>query len=91
MQTSHSPDIGQSMNPTAMKLLQAAAEFVGGDKELAVRLGITQSLMGKLMAGHYHVPDPLLLQAVDIVLAHRQSLIPLAATRTSGFGGDSRQ
>jgi DNA-binding transcriptional regulator YdaS (Cro superfamily) len=90
MQASHSPDIGQSMNSAVAKLLQAAAEFVGGDKELAVRLGITQSLLGKLMAGRFHVPDPLLLQAVDIVLADRPSLIPLA-TRTSGFDGDSRQ
>jgi hypothetical protein len=91
MEDLHSSDIGQPMNSTTVKLLQAAAEFVGGDKQLAVRLGIAQSLPGKLMAGPYHVPAPLLLQAVDIVLAHRQSLIPLAATRTSGVGRDSSQ
>jgi DNA-binding transcriptional regulator YdaS (Cro superfamily) len=90
MEDSYSSDIGQPMNSTAVKLLQAS-EFVGGDKQLAVRLGIAQSLLGKLMAGHYHVPAPLLLQVVDIVLAHRQSLIPVAATRTSGVGGDSSQ
>ena len=31
---------------------------------------------------------PLRLRAVDVRLALRQSLIPLAATRISGLGGD---
>lgn len=89
MQTSHSPGVGRPINATAVKLLQAAAEIMGGEKQLAVRLGIAQSLLGKLMAGRFRVPDPLLLQVVDIVEAHRQSLVLLAATRTSGPGGDS--
>jgi hypothetical protein len=63
MQDSHSFYIGQPMNSTAVKLLQAAAEFAGGAKQLAVRLDI----------------------------ADRQPLIQLAATRTSGVGGDSNQ
>jgi hypothetical protein len=89
MEDSQSFDIGQPMNSTAANCwLQATAEFVSGDNQLAVRLSIAQSLLGKLMVGPYHVPA---LQAVDIVLAHRQSLIPLAATRTSGVGGDSSQ
>jgi hypothetical protein len=45
-------------------------------------------LLGKLMADLHHAPDRLLLRAVDIVLAHHQSLIPLAVTRRSGLGGD---
>jgi hypothetical protein len=71
MQNSHSPLL---MNLTAMQLLQAAAEFVGGDKQLAVHLGIAPSLLGKLMAGRYPVPESLRLQVVDIVLTHRESL-----------------
>jgi len=86
-----SPDIVQPMNSTTIKLLQAAAEFVGGEKQLAVRLGLAPSLLGKLMAGRYQVPEPLRFQVVDIVLTHRESLIPLTATRTSGLGKDSSQ
>jgi hypothetical protein len=86
MQTSHSRTMNSA---TAYKVLQAAAEFVGGEKQLAVRLGIAQSLLRKLMAGRYPVPHALFLQAVDIVLAHRAPLIPLTDTRTSDLGGDS--
>jgi hypothetical protein len=71
MQDRHSSDNGQPMNLTAVKLLQAAAEFVGGEKQLAVRLDIAPSLLGKLMAGHYDVPKPLVFRAVEILLAHR--------------------
>jgi hypothetical protein len=35
--------------------------------------------------GRHRAPGPLLLRAVEIVLAHRQSLIPLA-----GLDGDSQ-
>jgi hypothetical protein len=89
MQTSHSPYIGQSPNSTAVKLLQAAAGFVGGEKQLALTLGFAPPLLGKLMVDLHHAPDPVLLRAVDIVLAHHQSLIRLAVIRKSGFGGDS--
>ena len=89
MQTSHSPYIGQSANSIAVKLLQATAGFVSGEKQLALFLGLAQPLLGKLMADLHHVPDPLLLRAVDIVLAHHQSLIPLAVSPRAGRGGDS--
>jgi hypothetical protein len=91
MQTSHSPYIGQSTNSIAVKLLQAAAGFVGDEKQLTLPLGLAQPLLGKLMADLHHAPDPQLLRAVDIVLAHHQSLIPLAVTRRSGLGGDSAE
>ena len=86
MQTSHSPYIGQSTNSIAVKLLQAAAGFCG--KQLSLPLGLAQPLLGKLMAELHHAPDPLLLRAVDIVLARHQSLIPLAVTRRAGLVGD---
>jgi hypothetical protein len=85
MQTSHSPYIGQSTSSITVKLLQAAAGFVGGEKQLALPLCLVQPLLGKLMADLHHAPDLLLLW----VLAHHQSLIPLAVTRRSGLGGDS--
>ena len=87
MQTSHSPYIGQSTSSIAVKLLQAAAEFISDENQLALPLGLVQSLLGKLMADLHHAPDPLLVRAVDIALAHHQSLIPLAVTRRSGLGG----
>jgi hypothetical protein len=62
-----------------VKLLQAAAGFVGGEKQLALPLGLVQPLLDKPMAalGRGHV------------LAHHQSLIALAVARRSGLGGDS--
>jgi hypothetical protein len=89
MQTLHSPYIGQSTSSIAVKLLQAAAGFVGGEKRLALPPGFVQTLLGKLMADLHDAPDPLLLRPVDIVLAHHQSPIPLAVTRRFGPGGDS--
>jgi hypothetical protein len=82
-------DIRQSMNSTAVKLLQAAAELVEDEKQLIAPLSIAQSLLGKLLADLNHLPDSLLLRAVDIMLVHRQSRIPLAATRTSSLGVDA--
>jgi hypothetical protein len=84
MQTSHSPYIGQSTSWIAVKLLQATAGFAGDEKQLALSLGLVQTLVGKLIADLHHArsSDPPLLRAGarDIVLAH-QSLIPLAITR----------
>jgi hypothetical protein len=61
-----------------MELLQAAAEIVGGTRELADSLGISESLLSKFMAGVVDLPDPLLLRAVDIVLEHRHSRLALS-------------
>jgi hypothetical protein len=88
MQTSHSPYIGQSANSIAVKLLQAGAGFVGCEKQLAFTLGLVQPLLGKIMGDLQYAPDALLFRDVDVVLAHHQSLIPLAVTRRSGLGGD---
>lgn len=60
------------MSSTTVKLLEAAAEIVGGDKALAQQLGVGSTLLAKFMADLLPLPDALLLQAVDIVLAHRQ-------------------
>ena len=61
------------MSMTTVKLLQAAAEIVGGEEALAERLGITQARMALLLADRISLPDRLLLLAVDIILADRQA------------------
>ena len=80
MQHTHLSHHGHSTNSTGVRLLQAAAELVGGEEQLAVHLGITESLLGRLLLGRYSVPDPLLLHAVDILLSRRASSIPLGDT-----------
>jgi hypothetical protein len=61
------------MSMTTVKLLQAAAEIVGGEEALAERLGITQARMALLLADRIALPDRLLLLAVDIILEDRQA------------------
>lgn len=66
------------MSATTVRLLQAASEILGGDKALAERLGIGETLLSKLLADSPELPDPLLLRAVDIIIADRQSrLLPV--------------
>jgi hypothetical protein len=85
MHNAHCPDIRQPINSTALRMLQAAAQFVGGENQLAARLRIGQPLVGRVMAGRYSVPESLLRQAVHIVLAYRESLLPFATTPMSSF------
>jgi len=61
------------MSATTVSLLRTAAEIVGGNRALAIRLGIKEALLSKFLADRLVLPDRLLLQAVDIILAHRQS------------------
>jgi len=61
------------MSMTTVKLLQAAAEIVGGEDALAERLGISQARMAMLLADRVALPDRLLLLAVDIILEDRQA------------------
>jgi hypothetical protein len=73
------------MSATSVKLLQAAAETVGGTKALAWRLGISEALLSRFMADRRELPDVLFLRAVDIVLEdvgsrHRSSSEPAENT-----------
>ena len=61
------------MSETTVKLLQAAAEIAGGKRALARRLGIAETLLEKFLADAHHLPDPLLLKAVDLILEDRLS------------------
>ena len=61
------------MSATTVKLLQAAAEIVGGEEALAGRLGISERMLVRFMNDSRELPDSLLVQAVDIVLSDRYS------------------
>jgi hypothetical protein len=67
------------MSATTAQLLQTASEIVGGINALADRLGIRERLLARFIADEVDLPDPLLLRAVDIILAHRQSQPALAS------------
>ncbi len=64
------------MSATSVNLLVAASEIVGGNRALARRLGIGETLLLQFMNDTRQLPDPLLLRAVDIILADRQTRIP---------------
>lgn len=59
-----------------MNLLRAASEIMGGDRRLARRLGIGETLLQGFLADRYELPDALLLRAVDIILEDRGRVIP---------------
>lgn len=60
------------MTSSTARLLQAAADVVGGKKALANELGISEKLLSRFMADSVSLPDALFLRAVDIVLADQQ-------------------
>jgi hypothetical protein len=66
------------MSATSVKLLQAASEVVGGHRALARHLAIGERVLAEFMADTRELPDTLLLRAVDIILADRQSRPPRA-------------
>jgi hypothetical protein len=70
--------VQQSMSATTVRLLKAASEIVGSDQALAARLGISETLLSLFIADSRELPDPLVLRTVDIILANRQSQLPLA-------------
>jgi hypothetical protein len=63
---------------TTVKLLRAASDIVGGDRALAARLEIGETLLSKFMDDSQVLPDWLLLRTVDIILTDRQPGLPPA-------------
>lgn len=54
-----------------------ACEIAGGEAALAARLGIDTVLLAAYRANRRPLPDPVLLAAVDIILADRKlSAVP---------------
>jgi hypothetical protein len=76
------------MTSCTARLLQAAAEVVGGEKALANELGISEKLLAKFMADSISLPDALFLRAVDIVLAHQQFELGLPGLSPAPFPED---
>ena len=76
-----------SVSATTVQLLRAASEVVGGNSVLAERLSISETLLAKFVADMLELPDPLLLCAVDIILAERQSGISLHGRPSASAGG----
>jgi hypothetical protein len=75
------------MDPTA-KLLEAAAEAVGGEDQLAERFAIRAPLMRAYMEARLPLPDELFLKAVDLILwnldaARRARQLAAQSTRES--------
>ena len=74
----------EKMSQTTVKLLQAAAEILGGEEALARRLNIGDVLMRAYMEERRPLPDLLLLRAVDIVLEHNKAQAAAAAPLAGG-------
>jgi len=60
------------VSATTVQLLKVASDMLGSDAALAERLGIGASTLERYMADNPPLPDPLLLRAVDIVLADQR-------------------
>jgi hypothetical protein len=80
------------MSATTVKLLQTAAEIAGSTAALAKRLGIGEAVLLVYLADRRRLPDALLLRAVDIILADRQSppvaIPPLVKSRQALLSED---
>ena len=74
------------MSATSAKLLQAAAEILGGNQALAERLGVDERLLASYLADRRELPDALLLCAVDVVLAERRASLPQVSVVTENEG-----
>jgi hypothetical protein len=72
------------LSVTTVKLLAVASEVVGGDGMLALRLGIGETQLRAYMEDAQVLPDSLLLRAVDIILADRQSAPSFAIGQLPG-------
>jgi hypothetical protein len=64
------------MSSTPPRLLQAACQAAGGTAVLSKRLGISETMLERFMAGTFPVPDRVLLGAVDVMLQERETLLP---------------
>lgn len=64
------------MSSTKVELLRAACAAAGGARPLADRLGVSEPILRKYMAGSFPLPDFLLLRAVDVLLEEREGQLP---------------
>jgi hypothetical protein len=76
------------VSSTGAMLLKAAAELLGGERILARRLGIAETLLAKFMADVIQLPDPLLLHVVDLVLDNQPARPAATAGTSVSLGGE---
>jgi hypothetical protein len=60
------------MSSSTARLLEVAAEILGGEANLARYLNIGETLLSAFMQDRRPLPDLLLLRAVDVVLDRMQ-------------------
>lgn len=60
------------MSASSVRLLEVAAELLGGEAKLARYLNIGEALLRAFMEDRRPLPDLLLLRAVDVVLENMQ-------------------
>lgn len=77
------------MSATTVGLLRAASEVLGGPRALAAHFGISEALLSKYMTDSLPLPDPLLLQAVDVILANRIGGLPDDSKKPQNHGHGS--
>ena len=63
---------------TSARLLRAACELVGGEENLARRLGMSGVLLRRYIASGDELPPHLLLRTVDLLLEEREAQSGLA-------------
>lgn len=60
------------MSATKVRVLHVASDMAGGSGPLAERLGISEGMLRKYVAGVFPLPDSLFLRAVDLILMERE-------------------
>ena len=61
------------MSSTPPRLLRAACQVAGGTAALSERLGVSETMLERFMAGAFPIPDRVLLAAVDLMLQERDA------------------
>ena len=61
------------MSSTPPRLLRAACQVAGGTAALSERLGVSETMLERFMAGTFPIPDRVLLAAVDVMLQEREA------------------
>lgn len=67
-----------------VKTLQRAAEIVGGEQELALRLKVTPSHLALWLNGVEKPPGAIFLRAVDLVMEHELAKLAARARESDG-------
>lgn len=84
----HSPPTGSGSRAT--RLLQAACELAGGERQLAQRLNMSIALLRRYMAGRGELPQQLLLRTMDLLLEERERRFPLGTGMVEAAGEQRR-